>query len=86
MICKKCKSYRIRRIKREGYLQTKVAPLFGFYPWRCSNCGTVQLLKMRGRPARKRNSDTTYGEAQDIQQVAGVEGVLVDSKRTASNA
>ena len=82
MICPKCKSYRIRRIKREGFLRVRLAPLLGFYPWRCSTCGTVQLLKTRGRPVRKRNGDKTYGEAQETQHADGVDNVLVESRRS----
>jgi hypothetical protein len=82
MICPKCKSYRIRRIKREGFLRVRLAPLLGFYPWRCSTCGTVQLLKTRGRPVRKRNADKVYGEAPDIQHADRVESMLVDSKQS----
>jgi len=82
MICTNCESYRIRRIKREGFLRVKLAPMFGYYPWRCSTCGTVQLLKSRGRPARKRNADRTYGEAQDIQQAGTAEDMLVESSRS----
>jgi hypothetical protein len=80
MICPKCTSYRIRRIKREGFLRTSVAPLFGFYPWRCSTCGTVQLLRTRGRQASRRNADKTYGEDLEIQHANQAENVLVDSK------
>jgi len=80
MICPKCTSYRIRRIKREGFLRRSLAPLFGFYPWRCSTCGTVQLLKTRGRPARKRNADKTYGEDQDMQHASRAESVLASKQ------
>jgi hypothetical protein len=82
MICTKCKSYRIRRIKREGFLRRKLAPLFGFFPWRCSTCGTVQLLRARGRPARRRNASNPHGEAQAIEHANCAEGVLVESKQS----
>jgi hypothetical protein len=68
MICTKCKSYRIRRIKREGFLRKRLAPLLGFYPWRCSTCGTVQLLKTSGRPARKRNAGNPPGEPEAFSE------------------
>jgi hypothetical protein len=68
MICTYCKSYRIRRIKREGFLRRKLAPLFGFYPWRCSNCGAVQMLKMRGRPVRKRSTGNPPGEPEAFSE------------------
>lgn len=49
MFCTKCQSERMRRIKREGFLHIRVAPLFGYYPWRCSTCATVQLIRARGK-------------------------------------
>jgi hypothetical protein len=68
MICTNCKSYRVRRIKREGFFRIKLAPLFGFYPWRCSNCGTVQMLKMRGGPMRKRSAGNPPGEPEAFSE------------------
>jgi hypothetical protein len=39
----------MRRIRREGFMHVWLAPFFGYYPWRCSNCQEVQLLKARGK-------------------------------------
>ena len=82
MICTNCKSSRVRRIKREGFLRKKLAPLFGFYPWRCSNCGTVQMLKMRGRPTRRRKAGNPPVEPGSIQRANRAEDILTDSKRS----
>ena len=49
MFCTKCHRDRMRRIKREGFLQVWLAPLFGYYPWQCSNCATEHLLRARGK-------------------------------------
>jgi hypothetical protein len=48
MECPKCQSDRMHRIKREGLLRVTLAPLFGFFPWRCSVCRTERLIRTRG--------------------------------------
>jgi hypothetical protein len=37
---------------RKGFLRVKLAPLFGYYPWRCSVCRKEELLKVRGYEKR----------------------------------
>ena len=49
-ICPKCRSSSSARIKRVGLLQTVVLPLFGLYPWECSDCRRTFFLKARGKP------------------------------------
>jgi hypothetical protein len=49
MICAICQSHRMRRISRKGLLRKVLAPLFGYYPWRCSSCFTEFMLKSRGQ-------------------------------------
>lgn len=47
--CHKCGSDRVRRVYREGYLQQRVYPLFGYFPWRCLTCGARVMLRKRHR-------------------------------------
>jgi hypothetical protein len=47
----------MHRIKREGFLRVKLAPLFGFYPWRCSACGTEHMFRDRGERKSKPDAD-----------------------------
>ncbi len=61
MVCSKCQSHRMHRIKRQGFLRVRLAPLLGYFPWRCSVCGTEQLLKARGVRKSTRNSGNTQG-------------------------
>lgn len=63
MVCTKCQSQRMRRIERVGFLRTSLAPLFGFFPWRCSTCGTVQLLRARGKRQSRREISDPHREA-----------------------
>jgi hypothetical protein len=65
IICPKCYSHRIRRVAREGFLYVKLAPFFGRYPWRCSACGEVCLLKERGEVKRSRRAGNKYEELPD---------------------
>ena len=45
--CKRCGSSRLFRVFRQGYLQEKIYPLLGFYPWRCRSCHGAMLLRKR---------------------------------------
>jgi predicted RNA-binding Zn-ribbon protein involved in translation (DUF1610 family) len=45
--CPKCNSLDIHRIKRRGFWQRRVLPLFGIYPWRCSECRKSSYLRTR---------------------------------------
>jgi predicted RNA-binding Zn-ribbon protein involved in translation (DUF1610 family) len=47
MQCKHCGNGRIFRLFREGYLQERVYPIFGYYPWKCKSCGRGMLLRLR---------------------------------------
>jgi len=58
MVCAKCQSPRMHRIRREGFLRVALAPLFGFYPWRCSVCRTEKLIRTRGIRKRHESSDS----------------------------
>jgi hypothetical protein len=52
----------MRRIRREGFIRVWLAPIFGCYPWRCSNCQQVQLLRARG----KKKSTQEQNDAQEM--------------------
>ena len=56
MHCKDCGNS-LRRLSRRGFLQKRIYSLFGYYPWECSNCGKVQLLKSRGNRRRSRKAE-----------------------------
>lgn len=60
VLCPRCGSDRIRRIERKGFLQRKVYPIFGYFPWRCSQC-RAHVLMMRRR-LRKGSKKKVYTE------------------------
>jgi hypothetical protein len=45
MVCRKCGSKALRRENRAGFLQMKVFPIFGLYPWECIMCRKVKLYR-----------------------------------------
>ena len=55
--CAKCGRLSMRRIERRGFFQQKISPIFGFFPWECSNCRVVRLMKHRGAGRRRRRRE-----------------------------
>ena len=55
--CKQCGSNQVFRVFREGYLQEKIYPIFGFYPWKCKACGRGMMLRKR---KKSRSQDKDY--------------------------
>jgi DNA-directed RNA polymerase subunit RPC12/RpoP len=55
MVCPKCQSWRMHRRRREGFVELKVAPLFGYFPWRCSDCKAELFLRVRNERGVRRH-------------------------------
>jgi predicted nucleic-acid-binding Zn-ribbon protein len=55
--CPKCGS-RLRRLERKGFLQIKVYPKFGYYPWECPVCRETSFLKKRYNLKRRRTEES----------------------------
>jgi hypothetical protein len=53
MQCSKCKANDMYRIRREGFLRMRVFPLFGYYPWKCRQCQSIQMARKRGDRKQK---------------------------------
>jgi len=47
--CKHCGNAQIFRVFRQGFLQERIYPFFGFYPWKCKACGDYMMLHKRKR-------------------------------------
>jgi len=60
MHCKACGS-KLRRIPRKGFLQLKIYPLFGYYPWECPVCRELNLV----RKQHQRKSQTVQESGAD---------------------
>jgi len=51
--CPRCGAPQCSRRKREGLFQIFLYPRFGLFPWQCSACRKVFLMKERGRSKRR---------------------------------
>lgn len=58
MNCEKCGAP-LRRLPRKGFLQHKLYPFFGLYPWECPNCREVIMKKQQYMRKRRSNRETT---------------------------
>jgi hypothetical protein len=56
LMCPACRTQTLRRTERKGFMQRLIYAGFGYYPWKCSTCKSIQLIKNRGRRRRRRNS------------------------------
>jgi hypothetical protein len=45
MVCRKCGAGGLRRENRQGFLQSKIFPFFGLYPWECVFCRKTLLYR-----------------------------------------
>jgi len=55
MYCVTC-GCEMRRLMRESFLQRKVYPLFGYYPWECPLCRELVMFKARHRKRKRSKS------------------------------
>jgi ssDNA-binding Zn-finger/Zn-ribbon topoisomerase 1 len=57
--CPECGADRLRRVERKGFMQERVYPLFGYFPWYCRECRQYSLLRKR---SRRKSSRKQYVE------------------------
>ncbi|HEY0784886.1 MAG TPA: hypothetical protein VGD62_03385, partial [Acidobacteriaceae bacterium] len=51
--CPQCEAIELRRNGRVGFLQRKVYPRFGYFPWECGQCRQIFMLKQRSTGYRQ---------------------------------
>ena len=49
----------MRRLSRSGFLQQKVYPLFGYYPWECHLCRTRVMLRKQYQRRTRRTQENS---------------------------
>jgi hypothetical protein len=49
-LCPRCESDRFFREERKGFLQSKLFPLLGLYPWECKVCRLSCMRLRRQQP------------------------------------
>ena len=53
MHCSHCGHKHLVRLRRTGFLEVKLLPLLGFYPWKCPECRSKLVLRHRGKKVGK---------------------------------
>jgi transposase-like protein len=53
--CPSCGADHPRRLERKGFLQERVLPLLGYYPWVCVSCKSTFLMRKRYRRKSKKD-------------------------------
>jgi len=64
MHCTECGTS-LRRQERKSFLQQRIYPIFGFYPWYCPVCRKVTMLRKRYMRKRRRKQEFVAGRAID---------------------
>jgi hypothetical protein len=54
VLCPNCGNNHPRRMERKGFLQMRVYPLFGYYPWVCGACKSTFMARKRYRRKTKK--------------------------------
>ena len=57
VLCPECGGDHPRRLERKGFLQSKIYPLFGYFPWHCPECKSTYMLRKRHRRKSKRKEE-----------------------------
>jgi len=47
--CANCPGKECRRLNRQGFLERRLLPLIGYFPWECSLCRKKIYLRTSGR-------------------------------------
>jgi hypothetical protein len=47
--CPRCGNQYLTRLARMGFLENKILPLFGYYPWICGACRKRKYFRVRGK-------------------------------------
>jgi DNA-directed RNA polymerase subunit RPC12/RpoP len=55
--CPRCGSDYLKRMRRRGFLQVRVYPVFGYYPWKCTTCLGSVMLKKRNVSRRHQHTE-----------------------------
>jgi hypothetical protein len=81
MYCSTC-GCEMRRLMRESFLQRKVYPLFGYYPWECPLCRDLTLYKVRHVRKRKPSEKDSSLEESGFPQPSSSTPSGISSAKT----
>jgi hypothetical protein len=70
MVCRYCGAPgAMRRELRKGFLQARIFPLFGLFPWECQLCRKVRLYSRRVEEERQ-DQGSKAGRAVGVTKVS----------------
>jgi hypothetical protein len=80
MHCVSC-GCEMRRRMREGFLERRIYPLFGYYPWECPLCRQLVMYKVRHiRRRRSHSADARTGETSAVKSSSHVPSGISPAK------
>jgi len=54
--CDRCSGKFFRRLNRKGFMERKLLPFLGFYPWECALCRRKVVLRTDGFKSRSKTA------------------------------
>lgn len=54
VVCPKCASTNVSRVRRQGFLQNLIYPRLGKFPWLCGDCNNEYYSPARGKRKRRK--------------------------------
>lgn len=58
LYCSICGGTHLYRLQRKGFLEKRIYPLFGYFPWHCLACKEDRYIKLRNVKRRKRAAES----------------------------
>jgi len=66
MRCPQCETHLVR-VERRGFLEEKIYPMFGYYPWKCRSCKARIQVRQREEQGRRHNFPKYYSAPADFR-------------------
>ena len=70
MYCVTC-GCEMRRLMRESFMQRKVYPFFGYYPWECPLCRELVMFKVRHLRKKRSKSPASQANGPEFAKPSG---------------
>jgi hypothetical protein len=61
----------MRRLMRESFMQRKVYPFFGYYPWECPLCRELVMFKVRHLRKKRSKSPDSQANGPEFAKPSG---------------
>ncbi len=81
MYCVTC-GCEMRRLMRESFMQRKVYPFFGYYPWECPLCRELVMYKVRHLRKKKSKSQDPHRTDPSFEKPSGRVSSSISAAKT----